>query len=155
MIVQEEFVSINASPATVERYLTDPKLMDGWRSSAVVIDPLEGELMTLGSMYRLRVKALGLTGAEYTVAERDSSHILLTMDGMWRGSELWRWFPDGNRTVLLNRVEYEVPNEALRVFVVGFANVLAQLDMRLQLVRLQQMIEKSVPQQPLLSVSKA
>ncbi len=143
MIVQEQFVSIKAPPATVERYLTDPELMAQWRSPLVVLDPIEGDLMALGSKHKLRLKSLALAGATYTVTERDSGHILLTIDGLWRGKELWRWFADGDRTVVQNRVEYEVPDPSLRVFVVGIGQIFASLDMRIQLDRLRMIIEGS------------
>lgn len=143
MIVQEQFVSIKAPPATVERYLTDPALMAQWRSPLVVLDPIEGDLMALGSKHKLRLKSLALAGATYTVTERDSGHILLTIDGLWRGTELWRWFADGERTIVQNRVEYEVPDPSLRVFVVGLGQIFASLDMRIQLDRLRMVIEGS------------
>lgn len=143
MIVQEQFVAIKAPPATVERYLTDPELMAQWRSPLVVLDPIEGDLMVLGSKHKLRLKSLALAGATYTVTERDSGHILLTIDGLWRGTELWRWFADGDRTVVQNRVEYEVPDPSLRVFVVGLGQIFASLDMRIQLDRLRMIIEGS------------
>lgn len=143
MIVQEQFVSIKAPPATVERYLTDPELMAQWRSPLVVLDPIEGDLMALGSKHKLRLKSLALAGATYTVTERDSGHILLTIDGLWHGKELWRWFADGDRTVVQNRVEYEVPDPSLRVFVVGLGQIFASLDMRIQLDRLRMIIEGS------------
>ncbi|OAN47584.1 hypothetical protein A6A03_10050 [Chloroflexus islandicus] len=143
MIVQEQFVSIKAPPATVERYLTDPELMAQWRSPLVVLDPIEGDLMALGSKHKLRLKSLALAGATYTVTERDSGHILLTIDGLWRGKELWRWFADGDRTVVQNRVEYEVPDPSLRVFVTGLGQIFASLDMRIQLDRLRMIIEGS------------
>ncbi|WP_322494828.1 SRPBCC family protein [Chloroflexus sp.] len=143
MIVQEQFVSIKAPPATVERYLTDPELMAQWRSPLVVLDPIEGDLMALGSKHKLRLKSLALAGATYTVTERDSGHILLAIDGLWHGKELWRWFADGDRTVVQNRVEYEVPDPSLRVFVVGLGQIFASLDMRIQLDRLRMIIEGS------------
>jgi len=141
MIVQEAFVSIATTPAVVERYLTQPTLLDQWRSPLVVLEPLEGDLMAPGSLHRMRLKSLALAGAVYTVAERDGGHILLTMDGPWKGSDLWRWFADGPRTVLQNRVEYEVPDPSLRVFAVGIGQIFATLDMRLQLERLRQLNE--------------
>jgi len=141
MIVQEEWVSINTTPDVVERWLTEPQLLDQWRSALVVLDPLEGELFAPGSVHKLRLKPLALSGADYTVAEREPGRILLTISGLWRGTELWRWFADGPRTVVQNRVEYEVPNESLRVFVVGVGRLLAGLDMRLQLERMRQLIE--------------
>ncbi|WP_322510645.1 SRPBCC family protein [Chloroflexus sp.] len=143
MIVQEQFVSIKAPPATVERYLTDPELIAQWRSPLVVLDPIEGDLMALGSKHKLRLKSLALAGATYTVTERDSGHILLTIDGLWRGTELWRWFADGDRTILQHRVEYEVPDPSLRVFVAGIGQIFVSLDMRIELDRLRMIIEGS------------
>jgi hypothetical protein len=141
MIVQEEWVSITTTPDVVERHLTDPALMAQWRSPLVQLDPLEGDLFTLGSIHKMRLKSLGLNGADYTVTERDGEHILMTISGMWEGTELWRWFSDGNRVVVQNRVEYEVPNESLRVFVLGIGRFVADLDMRVQLFRLRELIE--------------
>lgn len=143
MLVQEAFVSINTTPDVVERYLTDPTLMSQWRSPLVQIDALEGDLMTLGSLHKLSLKSLAMAGATYTVAERDSSHILLRIEGLWYGTDLWRWWADGSRTVLQNRVEYEVSNEPLRVFTAGIGRLFATLDMNIQLERMRQLIEGS------------
>lgn len=141
MIVQEEWVSITTTPEVVERHLTDPSLMAQWRSPLVQLEPLEGDLMTLGSVHKMRLKTLGMAGPDYTVTERDGGQILLTISGMLVGTELWRWFPDGPRVVVQNRVEYEVPDESLRVFVVGIGRFVADLDMRVQLFRLRELIE--------------
>jgi hypothetical protein len=143
MIVQEEWVSINTTPDVVERHLTDKSLFARWRSPLVQLEPVEGELMALGSVYKMRLVSLALAdGAVYTVSERDRDHILLRIDGLWRGTELWRWFADGKRTVVQNRVEYEVPNSTLRVFVAGLGQIFGSLDMRLQITRLRQVIEE-------------
>lgn len=141
MIVQEEWVSITTTPDVVERHLTDPALLAQWRSPLVQLDPLEGDLFAMGSVHKMRLKTLGLAGADYTVTERDGGHILMTISGMWEGTELWRWFADGARVVVQNRVEYEVPNESLRVFVLGIGRFVADLDMRVQLFRLRELIE--------------
>lgn len=145
MIVQEEWVSINTTPDVVERYLTSPELMKQWRSPQVELEPIQGELMTLGSIHKMRLKPLALAGADYTVVEREPGRIVMKIEGLWEGTELWRWFADGNRTVVQNRVEYEVPNPGLRVFVLGIGRLLASLDMRIQLERLRQLIEGPPP----------
>lgn len=141
MIVQEEFISIKTTPDVVERYLTDPALLDQWRSPLIMLEPLEGDLMSIGSLHRMRLKTLAMAGASYTVTERDSGHILMTMDGLWNGTDLWRWYADGDRTVVQNRVEYEVPDPTLRVFAMGFGQLFASLDMRVQMIRLRELIE--------------
>ena len=141
MRVQEEFVSITTTPAVVEQYLTTPALMDEWRSPLTILEPLEGDLMSLGSLHKMRLKTLMLSGAEYTVVEREPGHILLKMEGPWEGTELWRWWADGERTVLQHRVEYDIPDPSLRVFINGFGFLFAQLDMRVELERLRQLIE--------------
>lgn len=141
MIVQEEWVSINAAPDVVERHLTTPALMEQWRSPLVVLEPIAGDLMTLGSSHKMRLKSLAMAGSDYTVTERDGGKILLAINGLWQGTELWRWFADGPRTVVQNRVEYDVSDASLRVFVVGIGRFLADLDMRIQLERLRQSIE--------------
>jgi hypothetical protein len=104
--------------------------------------------MTLGSSHKLRLKSLAMAGSDYTVAERDGGKILLAINGLWQGTELWRWFADGPRTVVQNRVEYDVSDASLRVFVVGIGRFLADLDMRIQLERLRQLIEGPPPQLP-------
>jgi hypothetical protein len=146
MIVQEEWVSINTTPDVVERYLTTPALLSQWRSPLVVLEPVAGDLMALGSTHKLRLKSLAMAGSDYTVTERDGGHILLTISGLWQGTELWRWFPDGARTVVQNRVDYDVSDASLRVFVVGIGRFLADLDMRIQMDRLRQQIEGPGPQ---------
>ena len=145
MIVQEEWVAINTTPDVVERHLTAPVLLDQWRSPLVVLEPIQGQLMTLGSSHKMRLKSLAMAGSEYTVTERDGGKIVLTINGLWQGTELWRWFADGARTVVQNRVEYEVPDQSLRVFVLGIGRFLADLDMRIQLDRLRQLIEGPAP----------
>jgi hypothetical protein len=141
MIVQEEWVSITTTPDVVARHLTDPALMAQWRSPLVQLDPIEGDLMTLGSSHMMRLKSLGMAGSTYTVTERDDQHILMTISGLWEGKELWRWFADGPRVIVQNRVEYQVANDALRVFVLGLGRFVADLDMRIQLFRLRELIE--------------
>lgn len=142
MIVQEQFVSIRTTASVVERYLTDPALLTQWRSPLVVLDPIEGTLMTLGSKHKLRLKTLALNGADYTVTRREPGLIELSIDGLWRGTELFRWFADGDRVVVQNRIEYEVPDPSLRVFALGLGQFVATFDMRLQLDRLRQLIEQ-------------
>lgn len=141
MIVQEEWVSINTTPDVVERHLTDPALLAQWRSPLVQLEPIEGDLFAPNSRHMMRLISLTMAGAEYTVTERDDQHILMTMSGMWEGTEIWRWFADGPRVVVQNRVEYEVTNEAVRVLALGIGRFVANLDMRVQLFRLRELIE--------------
>lgn len=148
MIVQEEWVSINTTPDVVERHLTTPALLAKWRSPLVVLEPVEGELFAPGSTHKLRLKSLAMAGSDYTVKERDGGKIVLTIDGLWQGTELWRWFADGPRTVVQNRVEYDVADASLRVFVLGIGRFLADLDMRIQMERLRQLIEGQLPALP-------
>jgi hypothetical protein len=138
----EEFISVNASPSDVERHLTTESLAQQWISSLVVLEPLEGEWMRVGSKYMLRFKTLGLlVVAQYTVAERDSEHILLNFEGAVQGTNRWRWFKQGNATIVHNRIEYEVSNPGLRVFVENLGSLFAQLDMRVQMSTLREMAE--------------
>lgn len=141
MIVQEEWVSIRTTLDVVERHLTQPALMVRWRSPLIQLDPIEGELMTLGSTHDLRILPLGMVSSNYKVIERDDQHILMNIKGVWEGQELWRWFIDGPRVVVQNRVEYEVNNQGLRFLVLGLGRFIADLDMRVQLFRLRELIE--------------
>ncbi|NTU77792.1 MAG: SRPBCC family protein [Chloroflexales bacterium] len=142
MFVQEQFISINTTPDVVERHLTDPALLAQWRSPLLNVENQQGIPMALGSKYTARpLTPFFSTSADYTVTERDSGHILQSIDGMWIGKDLWRWWTDGPRTVVQNRVEYEVPNLALSVFVGGLIRPFAELDMGIQLIRLRSLIE--------------
>lgn len=142
MFVQEQFVSINATPAVVEKHLTDPALLAQWRSPLTVFENQQGTYLALGSRYTVRLLTLFLAGtAEYTVIEREGDRIVLSIDGMWLGKELWRWWADGERTIVQNRVEYDVPNLALSVLVGGLVRPFAELDMGLQLAKLRSLIE--------------
>lgn len=145
MAVQEEFISINTTPDVVERYLTKPELLARWRSPLVTLEPVEGELFALNSVHRMRLKTLFLAGATYKVVERDSQHILMTIEGFWEGTDLWRWFADGPRTVVQNRVDFTMSNQALRVFAVNLGVLFSRLDMRIQMQKLQQVIEQGEP----------
>lgn len=139
----EEFISVNVSPADVERHLTTQSLAEQWLSSLILLEPVEGEWMRVGSRYMLRSKTLGLlVMARYEVTERDSDHILLTFDGgAIRGTNLWRWFKQGSLTVVHNRIEYEVTNPGVRVFVENLTSLFTQLDMRVQMSTLREMTE--------------
>lgn len=146
MFVQEQFVSINATPSTVEKHLTDPTLLAQWRSPLVVLENQQGAYLALGSTYTARLVTLFMAGAaDYTVAERGSDRIVLSIDGVWVGKELWRWWADGERTILQNRVEYDVPNMALSLIVGGLIRPLAELDMAVQLAKLRSLIEAAAP----------
>jgi hypothetical protein len=111
------------------------------------LEPIEGEWLALNSAYRFRLKNLAFEGPIYTVTERAEGRIALNIEGTWRGSELWRWFADGPRTVLQHRVEFEVPDPALRLLVDTIGVVVGQLDMRLSLERLRQLIEGDLRRQ--------
>jgi hypothetical protein len=144
MNVLEEFVSIQASPADVERYLTDRELLHGWVSPLVSMELLSGEWMATGSTYRLWMKPLFLLyGATYTLVERDSAHLRFDFEGIWRGTDLWHWFADGSRTIVQNRLDYVLPNPLIHVLLNGMSMVVAQTDMRAQMVQLRRRIEGS------------
>lgn len=142
MFVQEQFVSINTTPDVVEKHLTDLALLAQWRSPLVVFENQQGTYLALGSKYTMRLVTLLVTAAaEYTVTERDSGRIQLSIDGMWIGNELWRWWADGPRTIVQNRVEYDVPNLAMSLVVGGLVRPFAELDMGIQLAKLRSLIE--------------
>ncbi len=139
MRVQEAFVSVQASPAVVERYLTDQKLLAKWLLTRLV--PIEGDFMARGGKHQLRLNLLGVVPVVYTVTERDSNHILMNIDGLWKGTELWRWFAEGSYTIVQNRIEYEIPNDTVRVFADGVDFLFFDIDMRVQMNRLRQAID--------------
>lgn len=142
MTVLEAFVSINTTMDVVERHLTDRALVERWRSPLTTLEPIQGEWMAPGSTFRMRLLTLALiAGADYTVTTRESGKLEFAIDGSWRGTEVWRWFADGSRVVVQNRVDFVVTNEVLRPFAVYFGAPFAWLDLNLELTRLRQLIE--------------
>jgi hypothetical protein len=147
--VAEEFVSVQASPDTVERYLTDQDLLYQWMSPLFDLELVSGEWMAVGSTYRLYFKTLALLyRVHYTLVHRDRTHLQMELDGMfWHGTERWSWFADGPQTIIQNRLDFELSHPWVEVFVGGVGVILTQLDMRSQLVQLQRLIEGHHPQQ--------
>lgn len=142
MNVIEDFVSAKATPEAVERHFTDMSLVNEWVSPIVLIEPLKGQWMDVGSTYAVRLKPLLLLNTTlYRVEEREQGRILLSFTGSWRGTNMWRWFVDGSQTIIHNRIDYEVINPALRVFVIGLGTPFFRLDMNIQMNNLRQVIE--------------
>lgn len=143
MSVLEAFISIQGSPSDVERSLTDRAIVHEWLSPLFQMELLEGEWMAVGSIYQLRFKTLFLLPVvTYTLVERGESHLRLDFRGVWRGSDRWHWFADGPRTIVQNRVEYELSDPVMRSLLNVFFVIFGQLDMQVQMMRLQKVIEK-------------
>lgn len=156
MSVLEEYVSIQAAPAVVERHLTERTLVEQWLSPLVDMELITGEWMAEGSTYRLRLKTLALLPvATYTLAKRDSHSITLEFDGLWKGIEYWHWSGDSSRTVVQNSIEYQMPNPWLHVLLYGLVFFI-QVDMRVQMAQLKRAIEnpRPLPEQSEVSVEE-
>ncbi|NJP05990.1 MAG: SRPBCC family protein [Chloroflexaceae bacterium] len=149
MPVLEEFISIKASSAEVKRFLTDPVLINQWLSPVMMIEPIEGELMTTGSSYLLRLKTLALVQATpYRVDKVEDGNIVQSFTGPWTGHNTWRWFPRDDVTIVLNRIDYEINNPAVRVFFNGLGIPFFALDMKVQLSQLRRLIENRPQSSP-------
>ncbi len=140
--VLEAFISIGETPATVERHLTSEDLLPLWMSPLITFDLLDGTWMSQGSTYRAAIKTLALLpAATYTLVARDAQRLRFDFSGLWRGTETWHWFADGDRTIVHNRIAYDLANPLLGLMVAQFGFVLIQLDMRVQLEKLRNVIE--------------
>ncbi len=156
MSVLEEYVSIQAAPAVVERHLTERALVEKWLSPLVDMELITGECMAERSTYRLRLKTLALLPiATYTLVARDANSIKWEFDGFWQGVDLWIWSGDSSRTVVQNRIEYKMPNPWLHVLLYGLVFFI-QVDMRVQMAQLKRAIEnpRPLPEQSEVSVEE-
>lgn len=145
MPVFEEWIAIKAPPEAVERCLTDPSQMERWMSPLQMIEPREGAWMQPGSTMRLRLKTIGMPHVDYTVVERAPGRLIIRLDGFLIGTYERRWFVDGDKTIMLARVDYVVPNAAVRPFFTYLGQLFAQFDLRIELDRIRRLLETGTP----------
>ena len=138
----EQSIQIDASPATVERCISDRTLMHRWLNPALRCDPV-GEWSTeVGSQSRFVVQVPLLQPAlESVVIERRPGLIVWGFKGFFQGRDRWECLPEANGTRLLNRFEFEISNPLIRFGFNTFAAAWTQADMQAQLRRLKQVAE--------------
>lgn len=129
--------------ARVDAVMTERALMERWMSPAVRFEPLDGWGFAAGSRWRLTLTGLGrLLEASYVVHERSPGLILWAFEGFWEGFDAWHWRPQGEgRTLIQNRIEYELRLPALDLIWPATVGPLMGWDAKVQMERLKGVCE--------------
>jgi hypothetical protein len=141
--VFEQSIEINASATVVEQCITDNALMHRWLNPVLRCEPV-GEWRTdLGSKCRfiIQIPVLRL-GLNCTIVERKPGLIVWGFEGYFKGRDRWECQPVSQKTLLLNRFEFEIPNPLVRFGFNTFATTWTQKDMQAQLQRLKRVAEE-------------
>ncbi len=143
----EQSVFIKANATTVERCLTEQKLMHQWLNPALVCEPVGQWQTTLGSEFKFKLKVPLLSPAlPSTVVDREPGLIVWAFDGFFRGCDRWECQPENQGSVrgtrLLNRFEFIIPNPLVSFGFKQFAAAWTKQDMETQLQRLKQIAER-------------
>jgi hypothetical protein len=141
--VYEQSISIQASPATVERCFTDRALMHRWLNPALRCEPLGDTWNTeLGGKTQFILQVpLWQPSLISTVVERQPGLVVWEFTGFFHGRDRWECQPAGSGTQLLNRFTFNIPNPLVAFGFKQFAATWTQRDMTAQLQRLKQVAE--------------
>lgn len=141
--VFEQAIQIQASAIAVERCLTDLTLMHRWLNPALRCEPVGGEWSTeLGSQSRFVIQMPLLQPTlKSVVIEREPGLIVWGFNGFFQGRDRWECNPELEKTRLVNRFEFNIPNPVIRFGFDTFAATWTQQDMQAQLRRLKQVAE--------------
>ena len=141
--VFEQSIEINASATVVERCLTDQVLMHRWLNPVLLCEPI-GEWSTqIGSRTRFLIKIPFLKPTlNSVVIEREPGLIVWGFEGFFKGCDRWECQPTSQKTKLLNRFEFEIPNPLVSWGFNNFAANWTKKDMKAQLRRLKQVAEE-------------
>jgi hypothetical protein len=141
--VFEQSIQIQASAIVVERCLTDLTLMHRWLNPALRCEPVGSEWSTdLGSQSRFVIQVpLIQPTLKSVVIEREPGLIVWGFNGFFQGRDRWECNPELEKTRLVNRFEFNIPNPVVRFGFDTFAATWTQKDMQAQLKRLKQVAE--------------
>ena len=144
MTIFEQSIAIRASSTTVERCITDRKLMHRWLNPALRCEPVTDTWSTdLGSQTRFIIQVPLLQPSLIsTVVERRPGLIVWEFSGFFIGKDRWECVPEQPGTQLLNRFEFEIPNPLIAFGFKQFAASWTKQDMEAQLRRLKQVAER-------------
>lgn len=145
--LQEEFVVVGAPMERVEAVMSERALLERWMSPAVRFEPVGAWSFAAGTRWRLTLTGLGrLLEASYVVHERAPGLILWAFEGFWEGFDAWHWRPHGTgRTLIQNRIEYELRLPALDLIWPATVGPLMGWDARVQMERLKSVCEDGTP----------
>ncbi|CDN12207.1 hypothetical protein RintRC_2448 [Richelia intracellularis] len=136
-------IEIQATPAVVERCITDRTLMHRWLNPALYCEPV-GEWSTdLGSQtkFMIQIPVIKPTLLS-TVVGRRTGLVIWEFNGFFTGRDRWECQPIENGTLLLNRFEFQIPNPLVSWGFNTFARGLTKTDMQAQLNRLKCIAEE-------------
>ncbi|MGA1409973.1 MAG: SRPBCC family protein [Prochlorotrichaceae cyanobacterium] len=145
--VFEQRIQIQAPAQVVEQCLTERSLMHQWLNPALRCDPVGEWSVALGAKSRFILNIpIWEPALENEVVERRPGLIVWQFRGFFTGTDRWECLPQGeDKTELLNRFEFQIPNPLVNVGFQVFAAHWTQRDMQAQLKRIQQLAETLSP----------
>ncbi|MGB3654517.1 MAG: SRPBCC family protein [Rivularia sp. (in: cyanobacteria)] len=140
--VFEQSVDINATSAVVEQCITDRVLMHQWLNPALCCEPIGDWSTEVGSKSKfiIQIPVIKPTLIS-TVAMRQPGLVVWQFDGFFKGRDRWECQSIDNRTRLINRFEFEIPNPLISWGFKNFAEKFTKNDMQAQLHRLKRVAE--------------
>ncbi len=140
--VFEQSIDINATSAIVEQCITDRVLMHRWLNPALSCEPIGDWSTEIGSKSKfiIQIPVVKPTLIS-TVVEREPGLIVWGFEGYFKGCDRWECQPTDNRTHLVNRFEFEIPNPIITWGFKTFAEKFTKQDMEAQLRRLKRVAE--------------
>jgi hypothetical protein len=141
--VFEQSIYINASATSVERCITDHRLMHLWLNPMLKCEPVGRWSTEIGARSRFVIQLPLLKPTlESTVVEREPGLIVWQFQGFFTGRDRWECFPQGSGTLLTNRFAFRIPNPVIAFGFNQFATKMTKNDMEAQLRRLKNVAER-------------
>ncbi|WP_353259773.1 SRPBCC family protein [Prochlorothrix hollandica] len=141
--VFEQSITINAMATLVERCCTERELMHRWLNPALRCDPVGDWDTGLGGKTRFVLQVPVWEPTLYsTVVERSPGLVVWEFTGFFRGRDRWECQPEGQKTRLLNRFEFQPSNPLVAFGFRTFAARWTRRDMEAQLRRLKRVAEE-------------
>ena len=141
--VFEQSIEIRTAATLVERCIADRTLMHQWLNPLLRCEPVGEWDTAVGSrsLFIIKIPVWQPT-LESVVLEREPGLIVWGFDGFFQGCDRWECQPQIQGTLLINRFEFEIPNQLIRFGFHRFAAPWTQKDMKDQLRRLKRVAEQ-------------
>jgi hypothetical protein len=141
--VFEQSIQINASATVVERCITEQKLMHRWLNPALRCEPVGDWSTDVGSrsQFIIQIPFIAPT-LNSVVIERSPGLVVWGFEGFFQGRDRWECQHTAQGTRLVNRFEFEIPNQVIRWGFHTFAAHWTKKDMQAQLDRLKGVAEE-------------
>jgi hypothetical protein len=138
----EQTIQINASLESVDRTITDRRLMHQWLNPALRCDPVGDWSTALGAESRFILQVpLIYPALQSIVIERRLGLVVWEFNGFFKGNDRWECISDPDFIRLVNRFEFQIPNPVIAFGFQTFAAQWTRKDMQAQLLRLKQVAE--------------